>query len=196
MGINCRNTGWVLRQFSVVRRAGCPWRGWFGIKGLQSQAGQRYLWTVTSEIDSPLVVSPGDYLKSLPTFFFNDLYEIQYFGVCVWINPELVHSIPPVFLPPSFSSFVDGPTEVGDALGTGCSPLCSVAGVEQTAHGCVYGCGHVARAQGLQAHVQHDAEEPWPRAAPPNRNHSQQSSHGTRTQHQPPAQASLLQSWE
>lgn len=93
VGVNCRSSGWVLRQFSLVRRGGCPWRQWFGTKGLQSQAGQRYLWTVTGVIDSPLVVSPGDHLKSLPTFFFNGLYEIQYFGICIWITPELVHSI-------------------------------------------------------------------------------------------------------
>lgn len=101
MGVNRRNSGWVSRQFSLVRRGGCPWRQWFGTKGLQSQAGQKYLWTVTSVIDSPLVVSLGDHLKSLTTFFFNDLYEIQYFGICIWINPELVRSIPPS-LPPSF----------------------------------------------------------------------------------------------
>lgn len=151
VGVNHRNSGGVLRQFSLVKRAGCQWRQWFGIKGLQSQAVQRYVWTVTGVIDSPLVVSPGDHLTSLLTFFFNDLYKIQYFGICIWINPKLVRSVPPSFLPPSFS-FVDGPQQrVGDALGTAGSPLCPVAGVEQTPHRCISDCGHVARKCGLEA---------------------------------------------
>lgn len=70
-----------IRQFSLVRRADCPWRWWFGIKDLQSQAGQMYLQTVTGVIDSPLVVSPGDHLKSLPTFFYNDLYETVFWNL-------------------------------------------------------------------------------------------------------------------
>lgn len=79
---------------------------------------QRCLWTVTGVIDPPLVVSPGDHLKSLPTFFFNDLYEIQYFGICIWINPELVHSIPPS-IPSSFLLLLCwwAPTEGGWCFG-------------------------------------------------------------------------------
>lgn len=42
----------------------------FGIGGLQSQAGQRYLWTVTGIADSPLVLRLGEHLKSLPTILF------------------------------------------------------------------------------------------------------------------------------
>ena len=42
----------------------------FGIRGFQSWAGQRYLWTLTAIVDFPLVLRLGDHLKSLPTIFF------------------------------------------------------------------------------------------------------------------------------
>lgn len=72
VGVNHRNSGRLL--FSLVRRAGYPWRQWFGIKGFQSHAEQRYLWTVTGVIDSPLVVSPADHFEVPPHLLFLMIY--------------------------------------------------------------------------------------------------------------------------
>lgn len=110
------------------------------------------------------------------------ILEFVFGSILSWFIP---------FPPPSFFSPIDGPQQrVGDALGTACSPLCSMAGVEQTPHGCISDCGHAARTCGLEAKGERlmcstMLERLGPHLPLCTGIHRRHSSHGTRTQPMP-----------
>lgn len=139
-------------------------------------------------------MSPGDHLKSLPTFFFNDLYKIQYFGICISINPELVHS-PLYSPPPSFSSFVDGPQRGLVMLWALQAPLSKLTQV----HLWLWVCGQSAwaQAEGQRLMCSTMLKRLGQQLPLLTGMHLWHSSHGSRAQPAPaPAWASLQLSWE
>lgn len=85
---------------------------------------------------------------SLPTFF-NDFSNRQYFGISIWIDPELVHSSPPLYssLLPSPPSLM-GPSRELLMLWALHAPLFALWLELSKLH---TDCGRVARTGGLEA---------------------------------------------